>query len=53
MSVSLVSNQVLALGFIVHPGSYLRNGYNCVDFVVVLASILNLAASDLGLGVLR
>ena len=29
-------DQILALGFVLHPGSYLRNVWNIMDFVVVL-----------------
>lgn len=28
--------KILALGFALHKGSYLRNGWNVMDFVVVL-----------------
>lgn len=28
--------KILALGFAFHKGSYLRNGWNVMDFVVVL-----------------
>lgn len=28
--------KILALGFVLHKGSYLRNGWNVMDFVVVL-----------------
>ena len=28
--------KIASLGFILHPGSYLRNGWNILDFVVVV-----------------
>ncbi|KAL1253194.1 hypothetical protein QQF64_017887 [Cirrhinus molitorella] len=28
--------KIIALGFVFHKGSYLRNGWNVMDFVVVL-----------------
>ena len=28
--------KILAMGFIMHPGSYLRNGWNILDFTVVV-----------------
>lgn len=28
--------KIIALGFVLHKGSYLRNGWNVMDFVVVL-----------------
>jgi hypothetical protein len=28
--------KILALGFVLHPGSYLRNMWNIMDFVVVV-----------------
>ena len=30
------SLKILALGFVLHPGSYLRNVWNIMDFVVVV-----------------
>lgn len=36
--------KVLAHGLVLHKGSYLRSGYNVMDFVVVLASLVNLFA---------
>lgn len=29
--------KLLALGFVFHKGSYLRNGWNVMDFIVVLS----------------
>eukprot|EP01062_Namystynia_karyoxenos_P068939 TRINITY_DN6409_c0_g1_i2.p1 TRINITY_DN6409_c0_g1~~TRINITY_DN6409_c0_g1_i2.p1 ORF type:complete len:2273 (+),score=828.29 TRINITY_DN6409_c0_g1_i2:84-6902(+) len=34
--------KVFAMGFIMHPGSYLRNGWNRLDFVIVAMSVLAL-----------
>ncbi|XP_070531534.1 voltage-dependent calcium channel type A subunit alpha-1-like isoform X2 [Ptychodera flava] len=34
--------KVVALGFILHPGSYLRNGWNIMDFIVVVSGLLSL-----------
>lgn len=28
--------KIMAFGFVLHPGSYLRNGWNILDFVVVV-----------------
>ncbi|KAH9423178.1 hypothetical protein DERP_003455, partial [Dermatophagoides pteronyssinus] len=33
--------KILALGFILHKGSYLRNVWNILDFIVVLTGIAN------------
>uniref|UniRef100_A0AAV2L283 Voltage-dependent calcium channel alpha-1 subunit IQ domain-containing protein n=1 Tax=Knipowitschia caucasica TaxID=637954 RepID=A0AAV2L283_KNICA len=32
--------KVIALGFVFHKGSYLRNGWNVMDFIVVFSGIL-------------
>ena len=29
--------KIVALGFVFHKGSYLRNGWNVMDFIVVLS----------------
>jgi len=34
--------KIASLGFILHPGSYLRNGWNILDFVVVVTGIISL-----------
>jgi len=36
-----------AYGFIKHPNSYLRDGWNWIDFLVVLISLLELTLSDI------
>ncbi|XP_077986579.1 voltage-dependent calcium channel type A subunit alpha-1-like isoform X3 [Glandiceps talaboti] len=33
--------KVVALGLIMHPGSYLRNGWNIMDFIVVISGIVS------------
>ncbi|XP_028827231.1 calcium channel, voltage-dependent, P/Q type, alpha 1A subunit, b isoform X6 [Denticeps clupeoides] len=45
--------KILALGFAFHKGSYLRNGWNVMDFVVVLTGILSSVGSDFDLRTLR
>eukprot|EP00750_Incisomonas_marina_P023877 INCI5064.11.p1 GENE.INCI5064.11~~INCI5064.11.p1 ORF type:complete len:1600 (-),score=279.45 INCI5064.11:3730-8529(-) len=44
--------KIVALGFVLHPGSYLRSPWNCLDFVIVIISILlmvpSLATASLG-----
>jgi len=38
--------KVLALGFVMHPGAYLRSGYNQLDFLIVLTTILSLSVTS-------
>ncbi|XP_037390280.1 calcium channel, voltage-dependent, P/Q type, alpha 1A subunit, b isoform X11 [Pygocentrus nattereri] len=45
--------KILALGFAFHKDSYLRNGWNVMDFVVVLTGILSTVGSQLDLRTLR
>ncbi|XP_029905891.1 LOW QUALITY PROTEIN: calcium channel, voltage-dependent, P/Q type, alpha 1A subunit, b [Myripristis murdjan] len=45
--------KILALGFALHKGSYLRNGWNVMDFVVVLTGILSSVGSQFDLRTLR
>ncbi|GLD66698.1 voltage-dependent P/Q-type calcium channel subunit alpha-1A-like protein, partial [Lates japonicus] len=45
--------KILALGFALHKNSYLRNGWNVMDFVVVLTGILSTVGSDFDLRTLR
>ncbi|XP_040818763.1 voltage-dependent N-type calcium channel subunit alpha-1B isoform X2 [Ochotona curzoniae] len=45
--------KILALGLVLHKGSYLRNGWNVMDFVVVLTGILATAGTDFDLRTLR
>lgn len=34
--------KVIAMGFIVHDNSYLRDSWNCLDFLIVVISIVGL-----------
>ncbi|XP_060715817.1 calcium channel, voltage-dependent, P/Q type, alpha 1A subunit, b isoform X8 [Tachysurus vachellii] len=45
--------KILALGFAFHKDSYLRNGWNVMDFVVVLTGILSTVGSEVDLRTLR
>uniref|UniRef100_A0A8C2KCU6 Voltage-dependent N-type calcium channel subunit alpha n=1 Tax=Cyprinus carpio TaxID=7962 RepID=A0A8C2KCU6_CYPCA len=45
--------KIIALGFVFHKGSYLRNGWNVMDFVVVLTGILTTLGSQFDLRTLR
>ncbi|XP_026998196.2 voltage-dependent N-type calcium channel subunit alpha-1B isoform X12 [Tachysurus fulvidraco] len=45
--------KIIALGFVFHKDSYLRNGWNVMDFVVVLTGILAKVGSDFDLRTLR
>lgn len=33
--------KIFALGFVMHPGSYLRNGWNLLDFFIVVIGWVN------------
>ncbi|KAM9848256.1 voltage-dependent R-type calcium channel subunit alpha-1E [Aulostomus maculatus] len=39
--------KIIALGFVFHKGSYLRNGWNIMDFIVVLSGILAAAGAHM------
>ncbi|XP_077439307.1 voltage-dependent R-type calcium channel subunit alpha-1E isoform X2 [Vanacampus margaritifer] len=39
--------KIIALGFAFHKGSYLRNGWNVMDFIVVLSGILAAAGAHM------
>nr|XP_015211897.1 PREDICTED: voltage-dependent R-type calcium channel subunit alpha-1E isoform X6 [Lepisosteus oculatus] len=39
--------KIVALGFVFHKGSYLRNGWNVMDFIVVLSGILATAEAQI------
>ncbi|XP_039518708.1 voltage-dependent R-type calcium channel subunit alpha-1E isoform X5 [Pimephales promelas] len=41
--------KVIALGFAFHKGSYLRNGWNVMDFIVVLSGILATAGAHMNI----
>ncbi|XP_055717155.1 voltage-dependent R-type calcium channel subunit alpha-1E-like isoform X3 [Salvelinus fontinalis] len=43
--------KVVALGFVLHKGSYLRNGWNVMDFIVVLSGILATAGAHMNIPV--
>ncbi|KAK0141778.1 Voltage-dependent R-type calcium channel subunit alpha-1E [Merluccius polli] len=43
--------KVIALGFVFHKGSYLRNGWNVMDFIVVLSGILATAGAHMNIPV--
>ncbi|XP_069460425.1 voltage-dependent P/Q-type calcium channel subunit alpha-1A isoform X15 [Ambystoma mexicanum] len=45
--------KIIALGFAFHKGSYLRNGWNIMDFVVVMTGIVATTGSDFDLRTLR
>uniref|UniRef100_A0A4W3GTD4 Voltage-dependent R-type calcium channel subunit alpha n=1 Tax=Callorhinchus milii TaxID=7868 RepID=A0A4W3GTD4_CALMI len=45
--------KIIALGFVFHKGSYLRNGWNAMDFIVVLSGILATAETHFDLRTLR
>ncbi|XP_051806602.1 voltage-dependent N-type calcium channel subunit alpha-1B-like isoform X12 [Acanthochromis polyacanthus] len=45
--------KIIALGFAFHKDSYLRNGWNVMDFVVVLTGILATVGADFDLRTLR
>lgn len=35
--------QIIDMGLLLHKGSYLRNGWNCMDCVIVVASLVSLS----------
>lgn len=39
--------KLIAYGFILHPGSYLRNGWNMLDFTIVVIGMISTALSNL------
>ncbi|KAM9357850.1 LOW QUALITY PROTEIN: voltage-dependent R-type calcium channel subunit alpha-1E [Symphorus nematophorus] len=43
--------KIIALGFVFHKGSYLRNGWNVMDFIVVLSGILAAAGTHMNISV--
>nr|XP_015839353.1 PREDICTED: uncharacterized protein LOC661666 isoform X2 [Tribolium castaneum] len=45
--------KILALGFVLHKGSYLRNVWNIMDFFVVLTGVLTVLMQDVNLRTLR
>ena len=45
--------QIIALGFIAHPGAYLRSPWNQLDFVVVITSIISTASPTNHVAILK
>uniref|UniRef100_A0A3P9AJA7 Voltage-dependent calcium channel alpha-1 subunit IQ domain-containing protein n=1 Tax=Esox lucius TaxID=8010 RepID=A0A3P9AJA7_ESOLU len=43
--------KLVALGFVFHKGSYLRNGWNIMDFIVVISGILATAGAHMNIPV--
>nr|XP_042895043.1 muscle calcium channel subunit alpha-1 [Parasteatoda tepidariorum] len=39
--------KIIAYGFLFHPGAYLRNGWNFLDFIIVIIGIISTALSAL------
>ncbi|XP_071438805.1 muscle calcium channel subunit alpha-1 isoform X3 [Hetaerina americana] len=39
--------KIIAYGFVAHPGAYLRNGWNLLDFTIVVIGIISTALSNL------
>ncbi|XP_059226806.1 muscle calcium channel subunit alpha-1 isoform X3 [Stomoxys calcitrans] len=39
--------KIIAYGFVLHPGSYLRNGWNFLDFFIVVIGMISTALSNL------
>ena len=40
--------KIVPLGFLFHPGSYLRSPWNILDFVVVISGLVTILTEDLG-----
>ncbi|KRZ69837.1 Voltage-dependent calcium channel type D subunit alpha-1 [Trichinella papuae] len=41
--------KVIAYGFLFHPGAYLRNGWNLLDFLIVVIGLISTALSTLNI----
>lgn len=39
--------KIIAYGFVMHAGSYLRNGWNLLDFFIVVIGMLSITLSSL------
>jgi voltage-dependent calcium channel L type alpha-1D len=39
-------SKIVAYGFFLHPGAYLRNGFNCLDFSIIVIGGLTTVLSD-------
>lgn len=53
MAPCLLLVQVLALGFVLHPGSYLRSIWNQLDFVIVTTSLASVFSNNNTLSIFR
>nr|AEJ87268.1 voltage operated calcium channel Cav1B [Dugesia japonica] len=42
--------KILAFGFIMHPGAYLRNGWNLLDFLIVIIGLISTVLSKMSEG---
>jgi len=45
--------KIVAQGFVLHPGSYLRSAWNVVDAVIVLSALISVASNDDSLTIMR
>lgn len=45
--------KIVAKGFVVHKGAYLRSGWNVLDFIIVVSSLISLPLKDQNVGVVR
>ena len=45
--------KVLAFGFILHRGSYMRNSWNVLDFIIVVSSLMSLAFDSESLSIMK
>ena len=41
--------KIIAYGFAFHPGAYLRNGWNILDFIIVVIALLSTVLSHLAI----
>lgn len=39
--------KVIALGFLFHPGAYLRNAWNILDFIIVVIGLISTALAKM------
>jgi hypothetical protein len=45
--------KIVGMGFILEPGSYMRDGWNLFDFVVVISSILSFLPGSVNFSAIR
>jgi len=45
--------KIISLGFFVDDGSYLRESWNILDFIIVIASLLDMSVSSINLGFIK